>query len=67
LGSTVSENGRATLDVSWRIQKAQGAFAKLHNIWQSTLMNRDIKIKVFNIYVKSVLSYGCETWLLQMN
>jgi hypothetical protein len=39
LGSIVSENGGATQD-SRRIQKAQGAFAKLRKSWQSTLMNR---------------------------
>jgi hypothetical protein len=27
-------------------------------------MNRDTKIKVFNACVKSVLLYGCETWLV---
>jgi hypothetical protein len=37
LGSTVSENGGATLDVSRRIKKARGAFAKLRKVWQSTL------------------------------
>jgi hypothetical protein len=58
LGSTVSENGGATLEVRKRIQKAQGAFAKLQKFWQSTLMKRDTKIKVFHACVKSVLLYG---------
>jgi hypothetical protein len=64
LGSTVSENRRDTLDVSRRIQKARGALAKLRKVWQSTLMNRGTKIKVFNACVKSVLLYDCETWLV---
>jgi hypothetical protein len=55
-----SENGGATRDVSRRIQKARGAFAKMQKVWQCTLMNRDTNIKVFNACVKSVLSYGCE-------
>jgi hypothetical protein len=33
-------------------------------VWQSTLMNRETKMKVFNACVKSVLLYGCETWLV---
>jgi hypothetical protein len=40
LGTTVSENGGATLDVSSSIQDAQWAFTKLQKVWQSTLMNR---------------------------
>jgi hypothetical protein len=38
LGSTVSENGGVIPDVSWRIQKAGGAFAKLQKVCWSTLM-----------------------------
>jgi hypothetical protein len=40
LGSTVSENGGATLDFSRRIQKARVALAKLSKVWQYILMNR---------------------------
>jgi hypothetical protein len=64
LGSSVSENGGAALDVSRRIQKARGAFAKLRRVWQSTLMRPDTKTTVFNASVKSVLLYGWETWLV---
>jgi hypothetical protein len=64
LGSIVSENGGATLDISRRIQKAQGAFAKVRKVWQSALMNINIKIEVFNDCVKSVLLYGSKTWLV---
>jgi hypothetical protein len=27
-------------------------------------VNKDTKIKLFNIYVKSILLYGCQTWLV---
>jgi hypothetical protein len=30
----------------------------VHNV------NEDTKIKLFNVYVKSVLLYGCQTWLV---
>jgi hypothetical protein len=42
----------------------RGAFAKQRKVWQSNLMNRDTKIKVSSACVKSVLSYGSETWLV---
>jgi uncharacterized protein YggT (Ycf19 family) len=31
---------------------------------RGTLQNKDTKIKLFNVYVKSVLIYGCQTWLV---
>jgi hypothetical protein len=37
------------------IQKARGAFTRLRKIWQAYYINKDTKIKLFNVYVKSVL------------
>jgi hypothetical protein len=64
LGSTVSENGGATLDVNRKILKARGAFAKLRTVWQSTPMNRDTKIK-FSMLVLNPCFYmaGRPGWL----
>jgi hypothetical protein len=64
LGSNVSETGIAIKDANIRIQKTRGAFSRLQKIWQSTPIHKSTKIKIFNSCVKSVLSYGCETWLI---
>jgi hypothetical protein len=47
-----------------RIQKARGSFSKLRKVWLSTSIWKDTKIRIFNACVKSVLLYGCETWLV---
>jgi hypothetical protein len=64
LGSNVSEDGGTWKDVETRIQKARGAFIRLRKIWLAHYINKDTKIKFFNVYVKSVLLYGCQTWLV---
>jgi hypothetical protein len=64
LGSNVSEDGGAIKDINIRIQKARGAVSRLQKIWQSTHIHKSTKIKIFNSCVKSVLLYGCETWLV---
>jgi hypothetical protein len=64
LGSNVSEDGGTVKDANIRIQKAWGAFSRFRKIWQATHIHNSIKIKIFNSYVKSVLLYGCETWLV---
>jgi hypothetical protein len=33
-------------------------------IWLAQNVNKDTNIKLFNVYVKSVLLYGCQTWLV---
>jgi hypothetical protein len=63
--NNVSEVGGAIKDVNIRIQKARGAFSRFWKIWQSTHVLKSTKIKIFNSCVKSVLLYGCETWLVR--
>jgi hypothetical protein len=47
-----------------RIQKVRGSFFKLRRVWLSKSLQKDTKIKIFNACVKSILLYGCETWLV---
>jgi hypothetical protein len=55
LGRNVSEDGGTRKDVETIIQKARGAFTRLRKIWMAHYVNEDTKIKLFNVYVKSVL------------
>jgi len=64
LGSIVAENGGTSREVNERIQKARGSFSKLRRVWLSKSLRKDTKIRIFNACVKSVLLYGCETWLV---
>ena len=64
LGSIVAEDGGTSKEVSARIQKARGSFSKLRRLWLSKSLRKDTKIRIFNACVKSVLLYGCETWLV---
>ena len=41
-----------------------GSFSKLRSVWPSKSLRKGTKIKIFNACVKSVLLYGCETWLV---
>ena len=64
LGSVITPDGGAKEDVMTRIRKAQGAFAQLTPIWRSNQLTLRTKVRIFNSNVKSVLLYGCETWLV---
>jgi hypothetical protein len=63
-GSIVAENGGTSREVNARIQKARGSFSKLRRVWLSKSLRKDTEIRIFNACVKSVLLYGCETWLV---
>ena len=62
LGSILTEDGGADLDVVSRIQKARQAFILLNNVWNSTQLTRNLKLRFFKSNIISVLLYGCETW-----
>ena len=62
LGSVVSESGRTEEDVASRIKKANGVFVLLYPVWRKLNISKEVKIRIFNTNVRSVLLYACETW-----
>ncbi|VDP27031.1 unnamed protein product [Schistosoma margrebowiei] len=62
LGSIIDEQGGSDADVKARIGKARTAFLQLKNIWNSKQLSTNIKVRIFNTNVKTVLLYGAETW-----
>jgi len=62
LGSVVLVNGETVEDVGSRIKKANGVFVQLYPVWRNHNISQEVKIRIFNTNVKSVLLYGCETW-----
>ena len=61
LGSVVSESGGTEEDVASRIKKANGVFVQLYPVWRNLNISKQVKIRMFNTNVKSVLLYICET------
>ncbi|VDO84189.1 unnamed protein product [Schistosoma curassoni] len=62
LESIIDEQGGPDADVKVRIVKARAAFLHLKNIWNSKQLSTNIKVRIFNTTVKTVLLYGAETW-----
>ncbi|VDP47812.1 unnamed protein product [Schistosoma curassoni] len=62
LGNIVDYQGGSDADVKGRISKARAAFLHLKNIWNSTQLSTNIKVRIFNTNIRTVLLYGAETW-----
>jgi hypothetical protein len=67
LRSIVSKDGGADEDVGSRIRKAIGSFIQLYPVWRNHNISKRTKLRIFNINVKSVLLYACETWSYPAN
>ena len=59
LGSKITANGNSTKDVQFRITKARASFT---NIWKSSYIGTQTKIRIFKTTVIGVLLYGSESW-----
>ncbi|VDP69312.1 unnamed protein product [Schistosoma mattheei] len=61
----IDEHGRSAADVKARIGKAREAYLQLKNIWNSKQLSTvNIKVRISNTNVNTVLLYGEETWTI---
>ena len=72
----MSESGGTEEDVASRIKEANGVFVQLYPVWRNPNISKEVKIRIFNTNVKSVLLLllsllllllllllcACETW-----
>ena len=64
LGSVIKYNGSLEREITTRITCAESAFNKLRNVWRNPAYSLQLKLRLFNSNVLSVLMYGCESWAL---
>ncbi|VDO73559.1 unnamed protein product [Schistosoma margrebowiei] len=55
LGSIIGEQGGSDADVKARIGKLRDSFLQLKNTWDSKLLSTNIKVRIFDTNVKTVL------------
>ena len=62
LGSKITADGNSEEEINSRISKARRSFASLKNIWKSTKLKQNTKLRIFRSNVLGVLLYGAESW-----
>ena len=65
LGSEISCDANSSVDVKSRLGKAAGAMNNLNHVWQNHGISIKTKARVYMASVRSVLTYGCETWAVK--
>jgi hypothetical protein len=64
LGSILTNDGRCTCEIKCRIAMAKAAFNKKRTLFPSTL-DLELRKKLLNCYIWSIVLYGAETWTLR--
>jgi hypothetical protein len=64
LGGVVDTSASWEAEITARISKSRGTFAKMQRVWGTRSMSVKLKMQCFRAYVLPVLLFGCETWAL---
>ena len=63
LGATISSDGQSITEIKSRIALATGALSNL-TVRKSSKISFNVKFKLYNTLVLSILLYGCDSWTL---
>ena len=58
LGSRIQCDGDDEADVRYRMDIAQAAFASLSHLWLDHCLSRNMKLRLYNMYVCSTLTHS---------
>ena len=64
LGSILTNDGRCTCEIKYRIATAKAAFNKKNALFTSTL-DLELRKKLVKCYIWSIALYGAETWKIR--
>jgi hypothetical protein len=65
MGSIVQDNGSSDLEIEKRISETRSVISMINSILWSRNILHGTKLTVYNATVKSILTYGVETWTVK--
>eukprot|EP00112_Aurelia_sp_Birch-Aquarium-sp1_P024396 Seg77.6 transcript_id=Seg77.6/GoldUCD/mRNA.D3Y31 product="hypothetical protein" protein_id=Seg77.6/GoldUCD/D3Y31 len=66
-GSTINSKGDSTEEIKRRIGMVRGTTTKIVKIWKSKAVSTRLKLRLIDIILFPVTSYGSESWALKKN
>ena len=63
-GTVTTGDGRCEQEIRSRIARSKQVFNKLKNVLTNKHLSFQIRERLLQCYVYSILTYGCETWVL---
>ena len=53
-------------EIKSRMKSGNACYHSMQNLVSSSLLSRNLKIKIYRTIILSVVLYGCETWSLTL-
>ena len=66
LGTTLTNQNSIQEEIKSRLKSGNACYHSSQNILSSSLLSKNIKIKIYRTIILPVVVYGCETWSLTL-
>ena len=66
LGTTLTNKNPIQEEIKSRMKLGSACYYSVPNILSSSLLSKNLKIKIYRTIIFPVVLYGCETWSLTL-
>jgi len=66
LGTTLTNQNSIQKEIKNRLKLGNACYYSVQNLLSSSLISKNLKIKIYRTIVLPVVLYGCETWSLTL-
>ena len=64
MGTTLTSQNSIYEEIKSRLKSGNVCYLSVQNLFSSSLLSKNIKIKIYRTIILPVILYGCETWSL---
>jgi len=64
LGTTLTNQNSTPEEIKSRLRSGNACYHSVQNLLSSSLLSKNLKIKIYRTIILPVVLYGCETWSL---
>jgi hypothetical protein len=66
LGTTVTNQNLTEEEIKGRSNSGNACYHSVQNVWSFRLLSKNVKDRIYETIILSVVLYGCETWSLSV-
>ena len=66
LGTTLTNQNSIQEEIKSRLKSGNASYYSVQNVLSSSLLSRDLKIKIYRTVILPFVLYGCDTWSLTL-
>src|SRR5215469_10184143 len=66
LGTTLTNQNSIQEEIKSRLKAGKACYYSVQNLLSSSLLSKNLKIKIYSTIILRVVLYGCETWSLTL-